>query len=238
MKSRRSVVLRHTIAVTGLLIGTAWLFQVGRGVASKASIPAVAGEMSVNISDPTVLAFALVWLVAVAFAAYLLVVTSVSAVVRVLELPRAARIVERAMPAYLRRLLSSVAALGVIAAPSHLDTPRITPVHTVTSVGEPPDDGQATLHLLGADEQPTAPFPAAAVPEDADARWTVEPGDSLWFIASSHLTDANGRAMTDAEIEPYWHQLIETNRDRLVNPDDPDLIFANQVFELPPVDAG
>ena len=244
MSPRVRITCRHVLALTGPMIGTAWLLDTGRQMASKASVPAVSGGFTLNVSDPSVVAFAIVWLVALLFAAYLVLLIVSSGVVRLFELPRATHLVERATPPSLRRLLGGMTALSVIAAPGHLHaSERVTPIHAVAAISEPPDDGEATLHLLGANEQPTPSDaeaePAPAAPFDSGSRsWTVEPGDSLWLIASSHLTDANGRAMTDAEIEPYWRQLIETNRDRLANPDDPDLIFANQVFELPPFDAG
>jgi nucleoid-associated protein YgaU len=34
----------------------------------------------------------------------------------------------------------------------------------------------------------------------------------------------------------YWAQLVDANRDRLVDPDDPDLLLPGQVLVLPPVE--
>lgn len=73
--------------------------------------------------------------------------------------------------------------------------------------------------------------PRAAVNADA---WVVQPGDHLWHIAVSTLATTLGHAPSEAETVSYWTQLIETNRSRLVDPNNPDLILPEQIFELPP----
>jgi len=72
------------------------------------------------------------------------------------------------------------------------------------------------------------------VPEEAATEVTVQPGDHLWSIAKTALTGAWGRSPSDHEITEYWHQLVKVNRDRLAPPHDPDLIYPDQTFELPP----
>jgi hypothetical protein len=64
---------------------------------------------------------------------------------------------------------------------------------------------------------------------------TVRSGESLWRIASHRLETALQRSPTDAEIVPYWRAVIELNRDRLPDRDDPDLILPGQELLLPPV---
>ncbi len=61
----------------------------------------------------------------------------------------------------------------------------------------------------------------------------MEQGDHFWHIAKITLEQAWDRTPTDAEIVPYWRNLIDTNRDRLAPPGDPDLIHPGQQFELP-----
>jgi nucleoid-associated protein YgaU len=63
----------------------------------------------------------------------------------------------------------------------------------------------------------------------------VRSGESLWRIASHRLETALQRSPTDAEIVPYWRAVIELNRDRLPDRDDPDLILPGQELLLPPV---
>lgn len=76
------------------------------------------------------------------------------------------------------------------------------------------------------------PPPESAHGEDT---WTVERGDHLWSIAEQVLTAVHGDRPGDDDIEAYWAELVASNRDTLVDPDNPDLIFTGQVFVLPPV---
>jgi nucleoid-associated protein YgaU/DNA-binding SARP family transcriptional activator len=61
----------------------------------------------------------------------------------------------------------------------------------------------------------------------------VAPGDHFWGLAESHLRDAWGRPVSEAEVREYWSILVEANRDRLVPPGDPSRIYAGQVFVTP-----
>jgi nucleoid-associated protein YgaU len=73
----------------------------------------------------------------------------------------------------------------------------------------------------------TSPSP---VPTDGE-QYPVAPGDSLWSIAAAHLHDVTGRDdVTDDEIARYWRTVIDANP--LPNP---NLLFVNQVIELPAV---
>ncbi|MFP3901545.1 MAG: LysM peptidoglycan-binding domain-containing protein, partial [Acidimicrobiia bacterium] len=79
-----------------------------------------------------------------------------------------------------------------------------------------------------------APLLRLAAQEDpARGEVTVAPGDNFWVIAEAQLAAAWGRPPTDAEIVPYWQELIDRNHDRLVPPGDPDLVFPGQVFVTP-----
>lgn len=75
-----------------------------------------------------------------------------------------------------------------------------------------------------------------AHPAGAPVEITVQPGDNLWCLAEDHLTTVFGRAVPAAEVAPYWLRFIETNRSRLVNPDDPDLVYPGQTFILPAIE--
>jgi nucleoid-associated protein YgaU len=70
----------------------------------------------------------------------------------------------------------------------------------------------------------TSPVPDSVV---------VEPGDHLWKISEEHLAGVLGRPAEDAEIDPYWRSVIETNRDLLAS-GDPDLIYPGETVALPP----
>jgi len=102
------------------------------------------------------------------------------------------------------------------------------------------------LHLpsdaVSASGEPLGAVEAAAVlgsPSSTSATRTitVAKGNHFWELAERTLTDAWGRSPTDVEITPYWAQVVEQNADRLVRPGDPNLIFPDQQFLLPPVPA-
>ena len=82
--------------------------------------------------------------------------------------------------------------------------------------------------------EPDVTTPAEAEPADPTDWWTVAPGDHLWRIAEETLAD-HGTAPSPDEVATYWRTLCETNHDRLVDPDNPDLIMPGQQIALPPV---
>ena len=63
--------------------------------------------------------------------------------------------------------------------------------------------------------------------------WSVRPGDHFWAVAERVLSTAWGRAPADAEVDPYWRVLIQANRSRLHDPDNPDLLFPGQILTVP-----
>lgn len=76
--------------------------------------------------------------------------------------------------------------------------------------------------------------PTTRVPPAPRQTWVIRPGDNLWSMAELSLARAWHRAPTDSEVDRYWLRLIQANRSRLADPLNPDLIFAGQVFDLPP----
>jgi len=95
----------------------------------------------------------------------------------------------------------------------------------VTSDGSSVVDSEVDSQVVGRDDTNGG---------DPDLVWTVEPGDHLWSIATETLQDSWSRSeLTDAEIVGYWREVIEANRERLVEPDNPDLILPGQELLLP-----
>jgi hypothetical protein len=76
------------------------------------------------------------------------------------------------------------------------------------------------------------PVPPPPVPESSPLS-IVQPGDSLWAIAAAHVSDHLGRSATDAEVTPYWVDLVRANAGHLVHPGDADLVYPGQVVDLP-----
>lgn len=105
-----------------------------------------------------------------------------------------------------------------------------TPLATSATAEIPPELLADTIAVPApAPHLEPAPLPAAA------STWTIERGDHLWAIASETLADAWQRQPADSEVVPYWRDLIEQNRARLVDPTDPDYVLPGQVMHLPPV---
>ncbi len=95
----------------------------------------------------------------------------------------------------------------------------------------PHDDGHGTATMRVIEDRPSSPPQPVVAPVNT---WTVHPGDHFWSVATRVLNEAWRRPPTDAEVLPYWHLLVEHNRSRLVDPANADLVYAGQVFELPP----
>ena len=60
----------------------------------------------------------------------------------------------------------------------------------------------------------------------------VSKGENLWSIAKAQLTKSNGMVPSNAEISPYWAQLIEQNRDSLSS-GNANLIYPGESIQLP-----
>lgn len=100
---------------------------------------------------------------------------------------------------------------------------------------EPSDRGVSTAPASTVPADDASEHLTSSDPGAAGSPYTVRQGDSLWSIAARYLESVSGAAPTDAEVAPYWRTVIDHNRDRLVVPDDPDLILPGQVLSLPTV---
>ena len=121
-------------------------------------------------------------------------------------------------------------------------SPTMTPLEQEASSGAPAPPGMRPLPATSAPSDPDpAPRPAHAGPAGRQADEvdlvTVVEGDHLWAIAERHLRDHRGHPVDDAEVAAYWVRLVEANRGRLVDPEDPDLVLPGQRFVLPELDA-
>ncbi|MGH9247002.1 MAG: hypothetical protein ACRD29_22325 [Acidimicrobiales bacterium] len=235
--------------------------------------------------DAATAVFAMVRIVALVMAWYVLVVLALGALARLLRAGWLAHIIDIVSIPMLRRAAATLAgasvlssgALGTMATTAFADTgAAATATHTAKESGSGPgsgpaapseslvalDDavrpterlvtldaaaaptetlvvldeaegaeGEATMRVVPADKT-RAP---AAEPGPALETWIIEPGEHLWAVAESHLTEAWGRPPTDAEITPYWRQIVEHNRGRLPDPSNPDLVVPGLTIELPPV---
>lgn len=111
----------------------------------------------------------------------------------------------------------------------------------VVADGSTSSTGVAEAVPLGPAEPvpPTVTDSAPEVPASAIGvrrLHVVERGEHLWSIAEQELERRLGAptgSLDEASVASYWVQLVEHNRHRLVDPDNPDLIHAGLEIELP-----
>lgn len=121
---------------------------------------------------------------------------------------------------------------GDSSAPSSPQEMRPLPLELLQEIGTEPID-----HTVGRGATVDAPAAGdlASGAEHASGAddHVVVSGESLWTIARDVLASRSEEAPTDGEVAGYWHRVIEANRDRLDDPDNPDLIFPGQSLTLP-----
>jgi hypothetical protein len=234
--TRQQLVIRWFWSTLAIVTSLVWLHHLGVGDLASPPMSIDGITTWLEHTDTMVAAFAILRVIALCFGWYLLVVISLGSASRYFALPRMTSLFDRLTLPFARGMLGGIALLGVMSTPP---SPPHAPDAMVELPAEPNDD-RVTLHLV--DEAP-APSPAPAptpspvvdTPPTDDHVWVVEPGESLWSIAASHLAEARGRSVSEQEIAPYWRQVVELNRARLVNPSDADLLFTGQTVELPAV---
>ncbi|MCA1690934.1 MAG: hypothetical protein LC733_01575 [Actinobacteria bacterium] len=210
--------------------------------------------------DPVVTALALLRLVALTAAWYLLAVSLLGMAVRLLRSARLVTLADQLTVPAVRRLLVAAAgaSLATTVSPTfalalgpHPPAAVAGPTHPqAAAAGQPTEDSRppptVTMRLLPGGEDPPPPAAPPAAPEphpeapgrvSVDPTWGVQPGECFWSIAEDTLVRAWGRLPSEAEVVPYWRALIETNRASLVDPGNSDLIFPGQRFTVPPTPA-
>lgn len=201
--------------------------------------------------DPVVAAFALLRVAGVAAVWYLVAVTVVGLLLRLVGAVRMAAVADRLTIAPVQRMLAGTVSLGLAASGvvGVIGPAARLPVAAAAQSAPPPATavapGTVTMHQLAPADPTPVPVPAptsasasaspevAPVPGRSVDRWTVAPGQCFWSIAESVLSTHLGRSPTDAEIVPYWERLIDANRAELAQRDNADLIFPGQVFAVP-----
>lgn len=100
-------------------------------------------------------------------------------------------------------------------------------------------DSDGARRAPDAEAAPSLQPVQAPTPAPARLEHVVQPGEHFWSIAEQVVeqrgADANADAESDVDVdvESYWGALVAANRDRLVDPDDTDLLHPGQVLVLP-----
>jgi hypothetical protein len=121
-------------------------------------------------------------------------------------------------------------------------SPPVASISSTTSTSAPrsiiaPTTAQVTVDTSKVTDRertpPTILSPWLDVDAVRPATWTIARGDHLWHVAEATVERSIGRRPTETETARYWRALIDVNRDRLVDRDQPDMVFTGQVFVLP-----
>jgi len=188
-------------------------------------------------------------LVVLGLAAYLLVVTLLAVAFRLGSAGREVSVLDVVTLPFVRSIVRAGVGVGLVgatvagvaaqpsvrSAPTSADAAMVaaaaSPAPTISAVDEPvptaTPEGAAAEAVV-----PELAVPQVAVP-DATPTWTVVAGDHLWSIAERTVAAMLGRTPTEGEVVPYWRSLIDANRATLADPGNPDLLYSGQVLTLP-----
>lgn len=249
---RRDVVLGGWAVVLVVIVALMVLAGHGSLAGPPLAEPARWAAWASSRGAPTA-ALAVVRLVVLATATYLLVVTGLVVAGDLLRQGRLVQLgdllalppVRHAMHAALGASLVGAAVAGAaglrpLPAPAVsaatadrllLVPPEIEPLGATSTTSTSSTTTTTTTPTTVPASAPSAPTPATE-PARPSA-WTVRAGDHLWSIATRSLTDGLGRTPSTAEVVSHWQLLVELNRDRLRDPSNPDLIYPGDDVLLP-----
>lgn len=232
----------------------AWLLglvAVLAGVARLGATPALSappldrpGHLAAwaTAREPVEAAFAVLRLTVGAAAAYLLAVTLLALLVRLVHAGRLATAVDLVTVPLVRRLVRGALGLGLAGATAAgpLAAGPVSALSSRSAAGlvVPQWQGAPSPPVGDADGSPPtmerldeAPVPGGA---PASSEVTLAAGDHLWSTAERALASAWGRAPSDDEVAPFWRGLVAANRHRLPDPANPDLVLPGLTVVVPP----
>jgi hypothetical protein len=246
-------ILSALASVCAMLLALACLQILGQETYALPALSITEIRQWLNDSDPIVVVLSLVRAAAVVAVLYVLATTVLCAIAYRSPWRHIAVIADRiSLPASrtLAVRLAGITAIGTLAMPSTsafaTPTASDTPVLRHLAPGEPMPTFQPIT--TSTTVKPTEPAPATSVVEspivtrDAPAPMstspsnpsrTVQRGENFWTIARSQLLTSLEREPTENEVVTYWRELVKRNQQVLLQPENPDLLFAGQVIELP-----
>jgi nucleoid-associated protein YgaU len=220
-------------AIVGLLAATGVLLALVTGAAAAGAVSGPPGaswsSMAAWYEDvgPAGACMAALWALTLVVTASAALGCALQLVARASPRPAVRVLADRLTLPAVRRLVAGAAGLSVSVA-------LAGPPALAGAAGDPP--GTAVMEVLDAEEPARLPPPAqvastppAAGADPADTTVVVAPGDSFWRIAERWA----GEAADGARVANCWRRLVDANLDRLVEPANPDLLYAGQVLVLP-----
>lgn len=242
-------ILLWSAVLGGVIVGFGALGSSGSLQTPALTDPGAWAEWAAR-REPLTVVFAVLRLVVIAVAWYLLGVTTVGTLARLFRWGRLVTLADLLTVPSVRHLLQGALGVGLATAAlasvqgPHADDPAQRPTVASVQLAQARQSAAmeggtevASIRSL-ADGSMVASMRAVGTGGDAGApaptMWQTQPGEHFWSMAEQVLEASWGRAPTDAEVMPYWQQLVETNRGRLADPGNPDLIYPGQEFEVPP----
>lgn len=242
-------VVAWSAVLVAVIVGFGALGSSGALQTPALTDPGAWGEWA-GRREPLTVVFAVLRLLVIGIAWYLLGVTIVGTLARLFRWGRLVTLADLLTVPSVRHLLQgalgvglATAALASVQGPA-AEAPGQQPTIATVQLAQARDavvldggtevasirslaDGTtvATMRAVGA-EAPGASAPAATM-------WQAQPGEHFWSMAEQVLEASWGRAPTDAEVTPYWEHMVELNRGRLADPGNPDLVYPGQEFEVP-----
>lgn len=240
---RRRALVQVAAMVIGLVAAIGLLTWMGRGPLGVPSVlePEAWRRWAAG-KDAAVLVFAALRLITLVLAWYLLGATLVGAAARLLHSTRLMTVADVVTVPAVRRLLQSALGVGLATAALTAGSGSAPPPAPAVSVAAAtlPDSDPVEMRPLTTERirmRPAAtpaPPPVVQAEPTPERQWTVEPGQHFWSIAEQVLADEWQRQPSEEETTVYWERLVRANRDRLIDPGNPDLIVPGQQFRLPP----
>lgn len=135
----------------------------------------------------------------------------------------------------IRKLVDAVVAGSLVATTmAPMAAVAAVPPSTQTVATDPSAVAPGYVPIPAGLSQPAAPLEPSSRQEPPPGSVIVVPGDNLWKLAEQRMEAVLGRRATDAEVAPYWVEMIEANRNRLRS-GDPDLIYPGEELVLPSI---
>ena len=199
--------------------------------------PGTWGDWAAERTAPEA-AMAVLRLVGIGLAWYLLAATALGLAARLVGGARSVALADVVAVPLVRRVVQvglGVGFAGAVVAAAGAG--RGVPVERVPTAADVALAADTTLPPVTTTTTTTTPAPApprVSAPAPAAVRtWVLQPGDHLWSVAERVVEEQLGRPASESEVHPYWSTLVERNRQRLPHPQDPDLVYPGLEIELP-----
>lgn len=211
--------------IAGLVAAVGALRWIGGPIRNPLDAPSV--TRLGDIPQPIAVVLAGIRVGAVIAALYGLAIALTTLLAIVTRRRELARLATRMSPPFLRKVLLGLVGFALVSS---------TAARPGSAPNRPIAAAESHSSTTTTTPTPLVDLPVTVAPvDDLPHMWVIQPGDHLWKVAAATIADHIGRQPIAAEVEGYWNDVIELNRESLLDPDNPDLVVPGQVIELPPL---